>query len=163
MNQETTPVETQEVEQDGFMWTALEHEDREHSRDWFWLVGIIVISGAVISIIRDNLLFAIFLVLAGAVMFMQRLRPSREIQYLLDEKGLYIDTKLYLYENIKKFWIDTETRTLLIEIDRLMMPLSTIPIPEEAMDDMRFFLSHFVEESKLTEPISHKIMEKIGL
>ncbi|MFT5280773.1 MAG: hypothetical protein ACI9AR_000207 [Flavobacteriaceae bacterium] len=157
--QKNTPLNSQDQP---LLWTALEHEDKEHNRDWFWLVGIIALCGSAIALIRGNTLFGIFIIMAGVILFMQRIRTPNTLQYILDEKGLSIAGKLYPYRDMKYFWVETEKSTLLIEMDRFLMPLSTIPLPDEEIDTVRLFMRSFVEEKELKEPFSHKIMEKLG-
>jgi hypothetical protein len=43
-------------------WSALEYEEKIRSSDWFWALGIIVVTSSVAAIIFGNYFFATLLV-----------------------------------------------------------------------------------------------------
>src|SRR3990167_6387097 len=86
-------------------WSALEYEDKERSPDWFWALGIIIVTSSLASIIYSNYFFAALLVLSGILLgFFAKKKPDT-VLYELNEKGLKIRTRFYPYENIKSFWV----------------------------------------------------------
>src|SRR3989344_2682438 len=86
-------------------WTALEYEEKERTPDWFWALGVVVIAGAVTSIIFENYFFAAFLVIAGVLMAMFAIKAPDMVHYELNKKGLKIRNRLYPYQNMKAFWV----------------------------------------------------------
>ena len=46
-------------------WDAHEYEHKERNRDWFWAVGIISVSLAVVAVIFGNIIFAILILRSG--------------------------------------------------------------------------------------------------
>jgi len=50
-------------------WDAPEHNHIEKTNDWYWILGIIAISGAVTSMIFNNALFGIVIILSAFSMF----------------------------------------------------------------------------------------------
>ncbi len=149
---------------DKLEWSAFEYEERERSADWFWALGVIVVTSSLAAIIYGNYFFAAFLVLGGILLgFFARRKPSM-VTYELDARGLKIETRLFLYENIKSFWVETRIKPMLfIKSERLFMPVISIPIENNMADEIRaIFLTKNVPEEEMKEHISDKIIESLG-
>jgi hypothetical protein len=151
-------------------WTALEYEEREREQDWFWALGIIVITSSLASIIYSNYFFAILIILSGILLgFFAQQKPDM-ISYELNEKGLRIATRLYPYENIKSFYIQidhseeiTMKSILLIKSERAFMPILSIPIEKSSVTQIKsILLSKNVIEEEMKEHIPEKIMDFFG-
>ena len=92
------------------------------------------------------------------------------ISYELNERGLKIGTRLYPYENIKSFWVQTDATgelklqpTLFIKSERAFMPIISIPIENVMAPEIRSIMfSKNVAEEEMKEHLSHKIMESLG-
>jgi hypothetical protein len=150
---------------DKLEWLAPEHEEKEHSNDWFWALGVIVVCSSVASVIYANYFFAVLIVLGGLMLgFFANQKPLM-VTHELGEKGLKIGTRLYLYTNIKAFYVRTETEpALLIHSDRLFMPIISIPISEDIAPEIKsILLDHEVLEEEIVEHSSEKIMNSLGL
>src|ERR1035437_3103043 len=105
-------------------WFALEYEEKERSADWFWALGVIIVAGSIASIIFGDYFFAILLVLGGLSLGFFAVKKPDMISYELGEKGLKINRDLYLYENIKSFWVETEEKPILfIKSGRFLIPI----------------------------------------
>src|SRR5512138_1931804 len=90
------------------VWSALEYEEKERSRDWFWALGIIVATSAIASIIFENYFFATLIVLGGTLLGFFALKKPDTVVYELNDKGLKIRDRLYPYESIKAFWVQVD-------------------------------------------------------
>ncbi len=151
-------------------WSALEYEEKERSPDWFWALGIIVVTSSVAAIIYGNYFFGALLVLSGVLLGFFAIKKPEIIFYELNSKGLKIRKQLYPYENIKSFWVqidntgETELKPLLfIKAERLFMPILSIPIDYVVAEDIRsIMLSKNVTEEEMKEHASQKIMESLG-
>src|SRR3990167_6561623 len=91
-------------------WQAPEYEEKERSKDWFWALGVIIVTAALASIIFQNYFFAALIVLGGALLWTFAVRPPEIIAYELDNRGLKIKTRLYPYESIRSFWVQSGER-----------------------------------------------------
>ena len=111
-------------------WIRHEYERKDRTNDWFWLVGLIAISGIIISIVNENIMFAIFILIATVCLFFFSIRKPDEARFLIDERGLHIDEFVYSYSTLKAFWIKEGKRNLLLDSNKAMIPLISIPIPE---------------------------------
>lgn len=156
---------------DKLQWFALEYEEKERSKDWFWALGIIVVTSSVASIIYGNYFFAILLVLSGVLLGFFATKKPEIISYTLNNKGLEVRDRLYPYGNMKSFWVQvggesdkTETKpTLFIKSERLFLPILSIPIDHALAENIHSVLSSKnVVEEEMREHASSKIMEVLG-
>ena len=145
-------------------WYALEYAEKERSRDWFWALGIIVVASSLASIIYSNYFFAGLIVLAGVLLGFFATKQPDMVFYELNEKGLKVRTRLYLYENIKSFYVQTGTKpTLFIKSERLFMPVMGIPIENAPAEKIRsIMIEKNIIEEEMKEHASEKIMEILG-
>ena len=155
---------------DRIVWEAPEYEEKERSRDWFWALGLIIVTAALASIIFQNYFFAALIVLGGALLWVFAKRPPEIIAYELNNQGLKIKTRLYPYENIKSFWVQSGEKEgkilkplLFLHTERFFMPIISTPIEEvHAFAIRQVFLSKEVPEEEMREHLSEKIMESLG-
>jgi len=145
-------------------WSALEYEDKVRNPDWFWALGVIVVATSVATIIFGSYFFAALILISGGMLAYFAKKEPRTIYYELNEHGLKIGAQVYLYENIKSFHIETQTRpTLFVKTERLFMPVLSIPInPDFAEEVEQILLGYNVTEEKMQEHPSEKIMEFLG-
>lgn len=152
-------------------WSALEYEEKERSKDWFWALGVIVITSSIAAIIYSNYFFAALLLISGILLGYFAIKKPDLISYELNEKGLKIRTGLYPFENIKSFWVQLgstnegkEIKSILfIKSGRVFMPIIEIPIDNTLAEDIHFiFSSKGIAEEEMREHLSLKIMESLG-
>jgi len=146
-------------------WTALEYEEKERGNDWFWALGVIVVAGAITSFIYSNYFFGLFLIIGGILLGVFAVKKPDLVFYELDEKGLKIRSRLFPYANIKSFWIkrETEQPMLFIKSERLFMPIISMPIEQNHMEEIKnFMLLKNVPEEEMKEHMSEKIMDSLG-
>jgi len=147
-------------------WQTFEYENRERGADWFWAVGIITVSLAVTAIILGNVLFAFVIILSGFVLSLFAARPPKQIDVVVDERGIRIHKFFYPYRSLESYWIDEheESPKLLIKSQRLFMPYIVIHINQDEVEAKRVkqFLSRYLPEVFHAEsPLEHA-MEHLG-
>jgi|SRR3989344_3251530 len=155
---------------EGLEWSALEYEEKERSNDWFWALGIIVATSGITALIYNNYFFAILLVLSGALLWVFAKKKPSLIAYELDERGLRIGNRIYPYENIKAFYVQTDSKDdiekksiLFIKSERIFMPIIGVPIENLWSDKIHnLMLSKNIKEEEMREHVSEKIMESLG-
>ena len=154
-------------------WTVLEYEEKDRSPDWFWALGIIVVTSSIAAIIFGNYFFAVLLILSGLLLGFFAIKKPDTVTYELNARGLKIRNRLYPYENIKSFWVQLDMKRetnqeilkpiLFIHSERVFMPILSIPIYEELAQDIHsIMLSQNVAEVEMKEHPSEKIMEVLG-
>ncbi|MEI7709357.1 MAG: hypothetical protein WCI76_01430 [bacterium] len=151
-------------------WSAFEYEEKERSTDWFWALGIIVVTSAVASIIFGNYFFAALLLLGGALLGFFSVKKPEIITYELNDQGLKIRTLVYSYDRIKSFWVQNSTEgenglepLLFVKSERIFMPIVSIVINDDIANDVHeIFLAKNVPEEEMKEHPSIQIMERLG-
>lgn len=151
-------------------WSAPEYEDKERSKDWFWALGIIIVTSSIAAIIFNDYFFAALLIISGILLGFFAVKKPMEIFYELNNKGLKVGSRIYPYENIKSFWVqitqheEENTKPLLfIHSERVFMPVITIPIRETDAEEIHYILSSKnIREIEMKEHPTDKIMEALG-
>jgi len=145
-------------------WSALEYEEKERTNDWFWALGVIVVAGSITSIIFANYFFAALLVISGVLLGFFAIKKPEMVTYELNNKGLKIKNRLYPYEKMKAFFVQTERKPILfIKSERYFMPVLAIPIEFGHAHGIRnILLNKEVTEEKMEEHAYEKIMEHLG-
>ena len=152
------------------IWSALEYEEKDRSPDWFWALGIIVVTSSIASIIFENYFFAVLLILSGVLLGFFAIKKPDIVTYELNQKGLTIRDRLYPYENIKSFWIQVDFQgeaglkpIFFIHSERAFMPIISMPIDETIAQDIHSIMtSKNIPEVEMKEHASEKIMEALG-
>jgi hypothetical protein len=159
--------ETKLIESKKIVWQAREHGNHERSNDWFWVVGIVAVAGAILMIYFDNLLFALVILVGAFALMLQAHKKDDLITFEISRKGIRIDDKLFPYSMIESFWvIDEEVDDkILLKSKKPLMPLIIIPYDSDTTDpdEIRDYLLDYVHEDELHEPFHQKLMESIGL
>src|SRR4029079_5434131 len=123
--------------------------EREHTEDWFWALGIIVVTSSIASIIFQNYFFAVLLVISGVLLGFFAIKKPDMVTYELNDKGLAVRDRLYLYETLKSFWVQSTSlseyaekdvfirRLLFIHTERAFMPVISMPIEDVLAEKIR--------------------------
>ena len=141
-----------------------EFEYSHKTNDWYWAVGIITTAIAIASVIFENILFAILIIIASFTLVMQSAKKPTLLKVLINARGITINNKFYPFNNLESFWVDKngETDTLLIKSKKITMPYIVVPLHEEDSGFIENFLTNFLNEEELHEPLAQKIMERLG-
>ncbi len=150
------------MEPRGIVWEAYEHHHTDRGSEWFWILGILTVSGAVASLLLGNILFAIVLMLGGTLAGLGALRSPAIITFAVTPRGIRINDKLFPYTTLECFYIDEDHYfgpQLLVRSEKLFMPLLIIPLPEELQEEIEMMIAERIPESHLEEPFAYKILE----
>lgn len=150
---------------DQIIWHTLEYKKREKTADWYWAVIIIAISIVVISIMMDNILFAILVVLAVTTLLIFSNREPQIIEVEIGDRGVRVVKELYPFSSLEAFWVDDSNKDepkIILRSKKTIMPLVIIPIDEYTHEDIRLVLLDKLEEKEMHEPLPQKIMARLG-
>ncbi|OGI64174.1 hypothetical protein A2914_00500 [Candidatus Nomurabacteria bacterium RIFCSPLOWO2_01_FULL_41_21] len=156
------------MEENKITWSAFEYEHKEKNNDWFWALGIIIVAGALTSLIYGNYFFAMLLIIGGVLMGYFAKKAPGITDYELNEKGFKIKNRLFPYESIKSFWVQVDSEknlkpTLFIRSSRMFMPILSVPIEPYHGEKIRaMILAHNIAEEEIKEHPSEKIMDALG-
>jgi hypothetical protein len=146
-------------------WQAYEYKHTPKSADWFWALGIIAISIAVTSILFNNFLFAIFIILGALALGIFAKRRPLLLSIEINDKGIKVGRTFYAFSSIESFWVDAENENdqkVIIKVDSITMSHVAIPIEEIDPMDIKEYLLKYLPEEEHAEPIANKIMERLG-
>ncbi len=149
-----------------FSWLYPEFIFVEKKKSWYWFVGIIGLVVVILAIILRNYLFA-FLLLLGTflIMLLSNKRPQI-LEVSISEYGVQDHYKLFPYKDISAFWIKENIYgepILLLKTNQKINPVIKIPIDTDIdLIALRDYLSHFVEEKEISEPLSEQLIENTG-
>jgi hypothetical protein len=147
-------------------WDAPEYYHWERSADWYWSFGIIVASVAILSVLFENILFAIFVVIVGILAGYYASLEPRMIHYELQPRGLLAGDKFHEYADIKSFWVDVNHPHTKIIFTSKKMFAAHIVIPSDdsvSPEAINHYLAHHLPQVKAEETPLHKILEQAGL
>ena len=157
----------QELQVKSISWQAYEHEHREKTKDWYWSLGIIVVTASILSILFGNYIFGVLLIVMGVSLAVVGSRHPELVDFELNKLGIRIGKKLYPYATLEAFWVQDnaeigKTSDLLIKSRRTFVPLIVIPLNGVDSQDIRDYLLYNLLEKELEESFSHIIMENLG-
>ncbi|MBI2048576.1 MAG: hypothetical protein HYT30_01480 [Parcubacteria group bacterium] len=144
-------------------WSGQEHQHIERGSDWYWALGIIIMSSALTAVLLNNVLFALLIVLGGVTLGMLAKRPPAVVEFALGERGLAVGDTFYPYEEMRAFWVSEDDEpTLLIDTPRIMNPDLIIPLTDVDPNMVRAFLAERVPEIELHQSFIYTLAEFFG-
>lgn len=151
---------------DRLSWNTIEYLHQEKTTDWYWIVGIVSLSIAVISVIMNNIIFAILILVSSFTLALFATKPPHEIEIDIDDMGVRVGKTLYPYKHLDSFWVETRENNdrILIKSKKIFMPLIIIFIEENQVrpGDVRALLLRHMQEEEHSEPILEKLLVYLG-
>ena len=151
-------------QKEALVWTAYEYVYREKSADWYWAVGIIAVSMATTSILFNNLLFAIFIILSLFTLLLYAKHKPKLIQIKIDERGIEEGKLRYPFGALESFWVEDQfgDAKIILKSVKKTSPYIIVPIENIDPELVRERLRKHLPEEEHNEPLSKKIMEYLG-
>jgi len=145
-------------------WTTIGYLHQEKTSDWYWIVGIVTISIAVISIILNNIIFAILIIVSSFTLSLFASRKPDPILIVIDNLGINVGNTKYPYKHLDSFWVETREHhpKILLKSKKVFMPLIIVFIEEVEPDEVRLALLHHLPEEEHIEPFLEKLLIYLG-
>lgn len=150
-------------------WKAYEYIHEPKSTDWYWALAVIALAIFGAAIIFGNYIFALLVIIIAISLAVHAHHHEPQlVSFTLSEKGVRIDHTFYPYKTLESFDIEThETEIgtfakIFIKSKKTLMPLIVIPIAEVHPEDVREYLSIFLEEGEHMENTGHRLLEWLG-
>jgi len=146
-------------------WEALEYKRKEKTADWYWAVALISLAIIITSFMTHNFLFGILIIISTIILVSFSVIAPKKVKVSMDQKGITVGKEMYPFTTIDSFWVeslDGENQKILLKSKKIIMPLIVIPLEEHHHLDIRDFLLQYLSEAEMHEPLSQKIMEKLG-
>jgi hypothetical protein len=111
-------------------WSAHAYEHKERGEDWFWAVGIIAISLAIVAVIFSDIIFGILILISAFALCLFINRPPEDVHVVINERGVTRGHVHYPYETLKAFWVVEEHNhpKILFHSQKWFMPLIIVPL-----------------------------------
>lgn len=150
-----------------YEWDATETSYREKSVDWYWGLGIIIVTGIIICILTKNYLLSVILLLGGFLVGYHANDKPGSVHVSISEHGIKINKDLYMYENIVSFWMYTDQfgkNRLILKTNRNMAPQHILRFSDDLpANEIRAYLKRYIEEKEEKPSIIHIIADGFGL
>lgn len=158
------------MNEEGIKWSAPEYDYREHSTDWYWVVGIITLSVATALFIAGNLLLSIIIIIGIGTLMVHAVQTPKHFEYQISEHGIRAHKKFYYWDSLESFWILEATTTdgvpvsakLLLTSKKHFMPFVVIPLGNTPFKEIREALLTVLPEEPRVEPFPERVMRKLG-
>ena len=150
------------IHEETVLWHAPEFTYHEKSADWYWVLGIVVVIGALIAVVVGNILFAILIVIGGFAIGMYASKHPDMLTCELTRKGVHVNDKRYPFSSIKSFWVDDERdgkHKLLITLKRHLAMHVIIPVEGINPNVIRNYLLDHIDEEEQHESITEYVIE----
>ncbi len=141
-NEQALETASTSDKQPDISWTALEYAHHEKNAVWYVVLAAVAAGFAVlVYFINNKSIVSPLAIIAFAIMFaVLASRKPRELEYRIDETGIFVDNKLYPYADYKSFMIveEDELRSIWLHpIKRfnLIVPIYFQPEDEKKIVD----------------------------
>ena len=145
-------------------WHTHEYLHSEKSVDWYWIVGIVTVSIAVIAIILNNIIFAILIIVSAFVLVLFASKKPEIIEVVIDNTGIDVGRAQYSYKELDSFWIETREHKhkIVLKSHKTLMPFIVVYIEEVPAEKIHSVLSRYLKEEEHVEPFLEKLMVYLG-
>jgi hypothetical protein len=145
-------------------WQAPQHLYKEKTSDWYWIVGIVTLSIALIAIILNNVIFAILIIVSAFTLSLYASKKPEVVTVKIDGKGIVVGETRYPYENLDSFWVETREMypKVLFKSKKLLMPFIVVLIEDVEPEEIRETLLRYLPEEEHIEPLLEKILMYLG-
>ncbi|MFH1171012.1 MAG: hypothetical protein V1778_00540 [bacterium] len=147
------PETTEESKDHGkslLSWEFPEYEQRSRSFGWYVLAVPIAIAMVVWSIVSHNYLFAIFIVIAAALLIFQQRQAPAKLLFTIFEDGIDVHGRhFYAFQDIGSYWIvyePPEVKRIYFNFKAPVRPRLAVPLEETNPLIVRQTLSRFIRE-----------------
>ena len=149
---------------DKISWQAPEYFHTEKTNDWYWIVAIITISIALISVILNNIIFAILIIVSSFTLCLFASKRPLTVEIQIDNSGIVVDKTRYPFAHLESFWIETREihPKILIKSEKIFMPFIVIFIEGIEIEKVHEMLSRHLPEEEHTEPFLEKLLIYFG-
>ena len=149
-----------------FAWETIEFEFKEKRRNWYWIIGVVSLILVVLAIILKNYLFALLLIIGTFLILFLATKKPLSLPVEVSQNGIKIYDEIYRYDSIFAFWISYNKKQqpiLLLLSNRNISPIISITIDEKInLVLLREYFLEFIKEQELKEPLTNRIIDKIG-
>ena len=149
-----------------YIWNSPEFEFKEKTKRWYWIVGVVAAVLIILAVIFQNYLFGFLILVGGFLMFSLATKEPLILPIEVSQHGIKIHDDMYSYAEISAFWIGenkNQEPILLFATNRRIAPIISVNIESHInIMQLREYLMEFTEELEIREPLTDKIIDRIG-
>lgn len=155
------------MEQSLIEWQAWEHNDGEpRALRWFVWIGGGALALIIISLLTQNFLLAIILLVGTLAILAHHARAPELIDFALTPKGVKVGNRLYPYRELKAFSLSEpeERPELRLHSDKILLPHIVIPLENQiGPDAVRGYLLAYLPEERHDENLIENFIRFLDL
>ena len=139
-------------------WHAPDHDLPVKAADWYISITVIGVAISIAALFLNNLLFAIFILLATGSVILHAAKKPEMIEISISAQGIQIRHDFYPYSKLHSFWINHEKHKdeILLHSDRAVLPHMIVPIRDVNTEWVRTELRiHLPERAAHKNQIDH--------
>lgn len=137
-------------------WTAPEFEHYPKERGWLVMAGVIAVGFGLWAIFNQDFIFLLLIGLAYFSLAVFAFKKPRLIRFAITPQGVKVDKTLYLFDDLKSFWIfeqSAEKKELSLASQKTLMPYIKIPLGQQNPAAVRQKLIKYLPEKQQAESL----------
>lgn len=146
-----------------FEWETPEYIEHKKGTDWYWWLSLIVVGLLIFAAYERSFLFVIFVVLGWFTIMLYSAKPPEIIRISIAQQGVIVGENMYLWTNIKSFWIFEKIykKEISLELKKAFMPYLKIPLGNIEPATVREILLKFIPEKEQEESLIDNLSDLV--
>ena len=132
-------------------WEAPEYIEHKKGADWYLYLALAAVLLLIYAAYERSFLFGALVVVGWFAIMLYSARPPKTINVSILESGVKVDENLYLWTNIKSFWIFGVKKEISLELKKILMPHVKIFLGHSDSATVREILIKFIPEREQEE------------
>ena len=131
-------------------WEAREFDIYKRDAKWYVIVVTILLLVIMYTIYIKYWMLTGVAIMVGVVLYLSGTLKPKQIKYIVNNTGIFIDDKLFTYNSdLKIFWFSNVNRIVKLNLISTikLMPVISIKVPSDKKDKIRNVLLKFLPES----------------
>lgn len=88
-----------------YEWDSISRFKYERGKVWYTIFSMLVLGGVVLSLLTENFLLTIIIILVAVILIMSYTIPVQILEIVLTENAIIIDGEFIPYAKIGNFWL----------------------------------------------------------
>ena len=147
-------------------WSAPEFDTRPKGVSWYWLSIVVAVVIIGVAVWQKNFLFGFFIVVAEILVLVCGNREPDMVAFALDEGGLAVGGKKYLYPELESFSTenipDKEWPALFLNFKSRLKPALKVKIPKGQAGEIKRALTSALPETEHQPSLLDAFEEFLG-
>ncbi len=148
-------------------WISGGHEVSEKDTDWYWVLWILAGSLTIASLIFLQFITAVLIIVVGVTLTLLAKTEQVSQVFTINAEGVKVDSLFYPFSTFRGYDIivrENKVPLLILATNAVLNPRLFIHVPESVEpDDLADLLDNFMPQLNEGIPLSHQIVEYLGL